>query len=231
MSDSRKILIVEDEKHIIDFLSVRFEQEKILTEHAGTLRAGLEKALSWHPDLVVLDLGLPDGDGMDFIHTVRNQSDLPIIVLSARLDEMDKVAALDAGADDYMTKPFGTEELMARIRNVMRSRKRITAKTEKEPDEERFGAMTIFYKNHQIFVDGKEIHLTRTEFSILEYLARNAGKILRYEDIINHTWEWIDSGSIKKLQVNMANIRRKLGEKPGESTYIVNELGVGYRMR
>ena len=124
MSDSRKILIVEDEKHIIDFLSVRFEQEKILTEHAGTLRAGLEKALSWHPDLVVLDLGLPDGDGMDFIHTVRNQSDLPIIVLSARLDEMDKVAALDAGADDYVTKPFGTEELMARIRNILRSRQR-----------------------------------------------------------------------------------------------------------
>ena len=120
---------------------------------------------------------------------------------------------------------------MARIRNILRSRQRTADASEQEPEDERFGALTIFYKKHQIFVEDREIHLTRTEFSILEYLARNAGKILQYEDIINHTWEWMDSGSIKKLQVNMANICRKLGEKPGESTYIVNELGVGYRMR
>ena len=124
MSDPRKILMIEDEKHIIDFLAVRFGQEKMLTESAATLQSGLEKARSWKPDLVVLDLGLPDGDGMDFIQAIRKRSDLPIIVLSARLDEMDKVAALDAGADDYVTKPFGTEELMARIRNILRSRQR-----------------------------------------------------------------------------------------------------------
>ena len=178
-----------------------------------------------------MDIMMPKLDGFSAVKEIQKIKNIPVIMLSARGEEYDKLFGFELGIDDYVVKPFSPKELMARIRNVMRSRQRITAKTEKEPDEERFGAMTIFYKNHQIFVDGKEIHLTRTEFSILEYLARNAGKILRYEDIINHTWEWIDSGSIKKLQVNMANIRRKLGEKPGESTYIVNELGVGYRMR
>ena len=231
MMDNRKILIVEDEKHIKDFLKLRFEQEGLETICAPTLSAGLDKAGAYHPDLTILDLGLPDGDGMEFIHTIRKRSHMPIIVLSARFDEMDKVAALDAGADDYVTKPFGTEELMARIRNVIRNKQRHREEVDSLIDEEQFGGLTISYKNHQVFVEGKEIHLTKTEFSILEYLARNAGKLLRYEDIINHTWKWMDVSSIKKLQVNMANIRKKLGEKPGESTYVINELGVGYRMR
>ena len=228
-----KILIIEDESRIVDLLRLRLEKEDYQVIHASKLEDGVEKEEQERPDLVILDLGLPDGDGMEFIRTVRQSSMVPIIVVSARFEESDKVQALDAGANDYVTKPFGMEELMARVRSVLRTNM-LLRKGEMAEDGKnlvRFGNLTVDYANHRVMVDGQEIHLTKTEYKILEYLSQNADRLLTYEEIIRYTWEWMDSVSVKKLQVNMANIRKKLGEVPGERSWIYNELGVGYRMR
>lgn len=182
------------------------------------------------PDMVILDLGLPDGDGLDFIRSVRMDSTTPILVLSARTMESDKVAALDLGANDYMTKPFGTAELLARVRAALRVRM-LTG--------ENSGAFGAVYQVDDLIIDcerrivsigGKEVKLTQTEFNILTLLAQHRGKMLTYSTIIRRIWGSMDEGSIKKLQVNMANIRKKLGIKPGDNRYVINELGVGYRM-
>jgi two-component system KDP operon response regulator KdpE len=181
------------------------------------------------PDLVVLDLGLPDADGMEFICTVRTENTVPILVLSARIDERDKVLALDLGANDYITKPFGTGELLARVRAALRtSRKGIQAST--PGGTFLLEDLIIDYDRRQVSVSGNIIHLTQTEYNILYYLSQHAGKVMTYSAIIQAVWGIMDSGSIKKLQVNMANIRKKMGILPGENRYVVNELGVGYRM-
>ena len=186
--------------------------------------------LSSHvPDLVVLDLGLPDMDGEDFIRIVRRGSVIPIIVLSARTDEKDKVSALDLGANDYITKPFGTAELLARVRASLRIshmnlRSAIPASVFKLDD------LIIDYDRRQVSVGGSSVHVTQTEFNILSFLSQHCGKVMTYSAIIRAIWGTMDDGSVKKLQVNMANIRKKLGCKPGDSRYIINELGVGYRM-
>ena len=186
--------------------------------------------LSSHvPDLVVLDLGLPDMDGEDFIRIVRRGSVIPIIVLSARTDEKDKVSALDLGANDYITKPFGAAELLARVRASLRIshmnlRSAIPASVFKLDD------LIIDYDRRQVSVGGSSVHVTQTEFNVLSFLSQHCGKVMTYSAIIRAIWGTMDDGSVKKLQVNMANIRKKLGCKPGDSRYIINELGVGYRM-
>lgn len=230
MDVKTKILIVEDEFHIVDFLSARFIKEGLEPWVAGGVEKALEIVGDKGCDIVILDLGLPDRDGMDFIRTIRKTNDIPIIVLSARDGETDKVEALDAGANDYVTKPFGVDELMARIRSAMRIATRSSPQADVHAAEECFGDFTISYSTRKVFVANEEIHLTKTEYEIVEILALNAGRIMTYEDIIKCVWNWMDPSSVKKLQVNMANIRRKLGEKPGEYAYITNELGVGYRM-
>ena len=226
--DNIRILIVEDEFHIVDVLSARFIKDGMEPIVANSVEEAIAAVDQTGCDIVILDLGLPDRDGMDFIHIIRKHNDLPIIVLSARDGETDKVAALDAGANDYVTKPFGADELMARIRSVMRTTSR--SSTGGSLSDESFGDFTISYASRKVFVGNEEIHLTKTEYGIVEILSLNAGRIMTYEDIIERVWNWMDQSSIKKLQVNMANIRRKLGEKPGEYTFISNELGVGYRM-
>ena len=186
--------------------------------------------LSSHvPDLVVLDLGLPDMDGEEFIRVTRQSSLIPIIVLSARTDERDKVSALDLGANDYITKPFGTAELLARVRASLRIC-RVTARSATTSSVFTLGDMVIDYDRRQVSVDERAIHVTQTEFNILSFLSQHCGKVMTYSVIIRAIWGTVDDGSIKKLQVNMANIRKKLGCKPGENRYIINELGVGYRM-
>ena len=168
-------------------------------------------------------------DGEEFIRFVRKESMVPILVLSARTEESDKVSALDLGANDYITKPFGTAELLARVRAALRiSRHHI--QTALSGGVFTLGDLVIDYDRRQVSTNGTGIHLTQTEYNILAFLSQHAGKVMTYSSIIRAVWGNLDDGSIKKLQVNMANIRRKLGCRPGENRYVVNELGVGYRI-
>lgn len=185
--------------------------------------------LSHTPDLVILDLGLPDEDGLMFLKFVRQDSSVPIIILSARTDEQDKVTALDMGANDYITKPFGTAELLARVRAALRN-SRLSTQTDSMGQHFTLDDLEINYEQRCVTLAGENICLTQTEYNILAYLSEHAGKVLTYTAIIKSVWGYQDTGSTKRLQVNMANIRKKLGIKPGDNRYIVNELGVGYRM-
>ena len=230
MSNNKyKILVVEDDSNIRSFVETILETNGYQVLAAAGGRSGLLLFSSHIPDLVVLDLGLPDMDGVEFIEAVRNNSRIPILVLSARTDESDKVKALDLGANDYITKPFGTAELLARVRVILRN----SGYRALAADERRFVLqdLVIDYDRRQVLVGGADIHLTQTEYNILTLLAAHAGKVLTYAAIIREIWGAADEGSVKKLQVNMANIRKKLGCSPGESRYVVNELGVGYRLR
>lgn len=230
MSSKFKILVIEDEANIRNFVKTILETNGYQVFDARNGSSGKLMFLSQCPDLVVLDLGLPDIDGVDFIKMVREMSDTPIIVLSARTGENDKIDALDLGANDYVTKPFGTGELLARVRATLRdNRKKNIGETIwrtafKSKD------MTIDYDRRRILKGEEEIKLTQTEYNIVELLSLHAGRVLTYSEIIKKVWGYSDTGSVKKLQVNMANIRKKFGERPGETNYIYNELGVGYRM-
>ena len=209
MSNNKyKVLIVEDEANICSFIETLLTTNDYQALVAHTCTMGLTLFASHNPDLVILDLGLPDRDGLELIRTVRQKYMTPIIVLSARTDEMDKIEALDLGANDYITKPFGTGELLARVRVALR----------------------INYDRRKVFVEGQEVRLTQTEYNIVAFLSQHAGRVMTYAAIVRAIWGDTDVGSTKKLQVNMANIRKKLGSRPGSNPYILNELGVGYRM-
>ena len=230
MSNNKyKVLVVEDDRNILSVIQTILETNdyQVLTAQRG--QQGILMMSSHVPDLVVLDLGLPDMDGEEFIRLTRRSSAVPIIVLSARTDESDKVSALDLGANDYITKPFGTAELLARLRAALRIN-RLNQQASAPACLFRLDNMVIDYDRRQVSVDDRLIHTTQTEFNILSYLSQHAGKVMTYSAIIGAIWGAMDDGSIKKLQVNMANIRKKLGSKPGENRYIINELGVGYRM-
>ena len=225
-----KVLIVEDDRTIASFIQTILESSGYQVLSAERCRQGLLVFTSHLPDLVVLDLGLPDMDGEEFIRQVRAISTTPIIVLSARTDELDKVSALDLGANDYMTKPFGTAELVARVRAALRTCRQASFPMENPGGNFTLSDMTIDYDRRQIAVGGESVHMTQTEYNILALLSRHTGKVLTYATIIREIWGGMDDGSVKKLQVNMANIRKKLGCTPGDNKYFVNELGVGYRM-
>ena len=230
MSNNKyKILIVEDDRGIANFVQTVLETNGYQVLHANRCSQGILVFSSHIPDLVILDLGLPDMDGEEFIRQVRRISTVPIVVLSARTEEVDKVSALDLGANDYVTKPFGTAELLARVRASLRVARH---HTQAAVHDGRFVQedMVIDYDRRNVTISGEEVHLTQTEFNILAYLSRHVGKVVTYSTIIGAIWGGMDSGSIKKLQVNMANIRKKLGCTPGENKYFINELGVGYRM-
>ena len=231
MSNNKyKVLLVEDDKNIANFIQTVLETNGYQVLTAERCRQGLLVFASHVPDLVVLDLGLPDMDGEEFIRTARQESTVPIIVLSARMEEQDKISALDLGANDYMTKPFGTGELLARVRAALRTN-RSSAWAAVSGGNFAVEDLVIDYDRRQVSVDGKPVHLTQTEYNILFYLSQHAGKVMTYSAIIRAVWGTMDSGSIKKLQVNMANVRKKLGVQPGENRYVINELGVGYRMK
>jgi len=230
MSNKFKILVIEDDVNICNFVKTIMETNGYQVFNARTGSNGKLIFLSHLPDLIVLDLGLPDIDGVDFIKMVREISNTPIIVLSARTGERDKIDALDLGANDYVTKPFSTGELLARVRAALRDNRRRNSQVEVLKNVFRTKDMTIEYDSRRIKKGNEEIKLTQTEYNIVELLSLHAGRVLTYSEIIKKIWGYSDSGSVKKLQVNMANIIKKLGEKPGESNYIYNELGVGYRM-
>ena len=180
------------------------------------------------PDLVLLDLGLPDTDGQIFIRAVRRWSQVPILVVSARTHERDKVQSLDLGADDYITKPFGTPELLARVRTALRHAAQRSSGT--TTGHYQYQDLTVDCDRRRVLLHGEDIHLTQNEYKILSLLARHSGKVLTYDQIIQHVWGANAAGDNRILRVNMANIRRKLEANPAEPKYIFTEIGVGYRM-
>lgn len=229
MSNKCKILLIEDEINISNFVKTILVTNGYQVVEVQNGKMGYSLFCSHCPNLVILDLGLPDIDGMDFIKILRKESDVPIIVLSARSNEIDKVEALDLGANDYVTKPFGTEELLARVRVALRN-SRIRQGSDGLKSKFNLQDLEIDYEARQVVAYGEKVKLTQTEYNIVELLSIHAGRVLTYTEIVKKIWGYCDSGSIKKLQVNMANIRKKLREKPGDNKFITNELGVGYRM-
>ena len=224
------ILIIEDEKSICDFISRTLELNDYKVMTANTGKDGLAIITSQLPDLVLLDLGLPDMDGMDIIRQTREWSGMPIIVISARTQEKEKVNALDVGADDYITKPFGTSELLARIRTAMRHSNKIGSNNQLITKEYRAKDLRVDFDKRRITLDGNEVHLTRVEYKIVSILAQNSGRVITYDALINQIWGPYAGDNNRILRVNMANIRRKIEKNPAEPEYIFTELGVGYRM-
>lgn len=224
------VLIIEDEKSICDFIGKTLDSHEYKVTAANNGKDGLALITSSLPDLVLLDLGLPDMDGMDIIRKTREWSSLPIIVISARTQEKEKVQALDAGADDYITKPFGTFELLARIRTAIRHNNKLSDDSQNANRPYAADDLTIDFERRLVTLHGKEIHLTRVEYKIVSLLAKNSGKVMTYDTLIDQVWGPYADDNNRILRVNMANIRRKIEENPGEPKYIFTELGVGYRM-
>jgi two-component system KDP operon response regulator KdpE len=232
MSHKDRILIVDDENGICKFLKAVLSVNNYDVLVAQTGAEACMMISSFTPDLVLLDLGLPDMDGLRVIKTVREWTELPIIVVSAQTHERDKVAALDAGADDYVTKPFSSSELLARIRtSIRRSGTRNANMSTGQTGVYRLDDLTIDYDKHRVLVAGENVRLTRNEFKILALLGRNAGKVLTYAHIMKDIWGAGLISDNRILRVNMANIRRKLRENPTEPKYIFTEIGVGYWLR
>lgn len=227
MNQKLTAVIIEDEINICRFIETALMKEGYKTSAAHTASEGLSIIASLCPEVILLDLGLPDMDGMEVIRKVRQSSHTPIIVISARTMEAEKVAALDAGADDYVTKPFGTSELMARIRTALRHSR--PPKTERSVY--RCGGLVIDFEKRLICLDNEVIHLTQIEYKLVSLLARQAGKVLTYDYLMQQIWGPYNDGSNQILRVNMAHIRRKLEKNPAEPQYIFTEIGVGYRMR
>lgn len=223
------ILIIEDEENIRDFINTSLRAQNYKTVDARTAKEGIALAASLCPDVILLDLGLPDMDGTEVIKSVRSWSMMPIIVISARSRETEKVEALDMGADDYITKPFGSSELMARIRTAMRHWAVVAGKGTPS-DVFTTGGLQIDFGKRCVRVDGAEVHLTQVEYKIVALLAANAGQVMTYDAIISHVWGPYMDDNNRILRVNMANIRRKLEKNPAEPQYINTEVGVGYRM-
>lgn len=230
MAQKLTILIIEDEKSICDFVSRSLDSNGYKTISAYTGKEGLQEITSSLPDLVLLDLGLPDMDGVEIIKKTREWASIPIIVVSARAQEKEKVLALDAGADDYITKPFGTPELMARIRTALRHSNKMLDDNVNTLRPYQAQGLTIDFDKRRVVLNGEEIHLTRVEYKIVSILAQNSGKVMTYDTLIAQIWGPYADENNRILRVNMANIRRKLEPNPGEPRFIFTELGVGYRM-
>ena len=224
-----KIMIIEDEEAISNFISTTLKANTYAPLVARTAREALSMIPSHCPDLVLLDLGLPDMDGIEILKKLREWSSVPVIVVSARGNESDKVEALDLGADDYISKPFGTSELLARIRTALRHSMKNNSGVAAN-DVFKTKGLTIDFDKRQISVDGKDVHLTQIEFKIVSLLAKSAGRVLTYDYIITELWGPYAVKDNQILRVNMANIRRKLEKNPASPEYIFTEVGVGYRM-
>ena len=232
MAIKGKILIVEDDRAICNFIRRALEANGYEALSAYTGCEAVSMLSSHCPDVVILDLGLPDMDGMEVLKSVRKWSSLPVVVVSARNHEHDKVEALDYGADDYLVKPFGTSELLARIRTAIRHT-RTTLSNSQIAQSGKFvtGDLTIDYDKHQVLVSGENAKLTVNEYKIVALLGKYAGKVLTYDFIIRELWGPKARTDNQILRVNMANIRRKIEKTPGHPEYIFTEVGVGYRMR
>ena len=231
MNIRERILIIEDEKSISHFISTVLTNNGYETMQARTGSEAQSMISSHCPDLIILDLGLPDMDGMDILRQLRSWSSLPVVVVSARSHEKDKVLALDMGADDYLTKPFGTDELLARVRTAIRHTRTASGNDEiAQRGTYTVGDLVIDYNKHQALVRGENVKLTLSEFRIVALLGKYAGKVLTYDFIIKELWGPRAGGDNQILRVNMANIRRKIEKNPAEPEYLFTEVGVGYRL-
>ena len=231
MNIREKILVIEDEKSIARFISTILTANGYEAMRAASGAEAMSMISSHCPDLVILDLGLPDMDGLDILRQLRSWSTLPVVVVSARSHEQDKVSALDLGADDYLTKPFGTVELLARIRTALRhTRTDGTSDALAMTGEYRVGDLCVDYNKHRVYLAGEDTHLTPNEYKIVALLGRHAGQVLTYKSMMKELWGPGVGGDNKLLRVHMANIRRKIEPNPVEPQYIFTEVGVGYRM-
>ena len=231
MAARGKVMIIEDDRAICNFMRRVLEANDYETVLVHTGREAMGLLASHCPDVVILDLGLPDVDGVDVLKDLRSWSLMPVVVVSARTDEKEKVRLLDAGADDYITKPFGTSELLARIRTAMRH-SRIASTNMAVAKDNRFTAkgLTIEYDKYRVYIDGSDAGLTQNEFKLVALLGRYAGRVLTYDYLIREIWGPNKAYDNQILRVNMANIRRKIEKNPAEPQYIFTEVGVGYRM-
>lgn len=226
MISKTNILVIEDDKSFCAFVTVSLSSNGYRVTTAQNGKEGLSLAASLCPDVILLDLGLPDIDGCDVLCQLRLWSRTPVIIISARLEEQEKVKALDLGADDYITKPFGIPELMARIRTSLRhsrinSPNRIYKALELEID----------FEKRTVHLRREEVHLTQIEYQLLTLLAESAGRVLTYNFLMGAIWGPYKDSNNQILRVNMANIRRKIEENPAQPKYVFTEIGVGYRMR
>ena len=227
------VVVIEDEPQIRRFVRAALEAEGWQVFEADTAKKGLSEAGTRKPDLLVLDLGLPDGNGLDLIRDVRGWSGVPIIVLSARSSEADKIAALDAGADDYLTKPFGVGELLARVRaNLRRPRAAATHGTLGEELDPvfRFGAVEVDRQARLVRRSGAEVHLTPTEYRLLSMLMANAGRVLTHRQLLREVWGPSHAGQSHYLRIYMGHLRQKLELDPAQPQHLLTETAVGYRL-
>jgi two-component system KDP operon response regulator KdpE len=229
MNDTPPVaLIVEDEPQIRRFVRMALEGEGWQVHQSENLRRGLIDAATRTPDLIVLDLGLPDGDGMALIREVRGWSPVPIIVLSARIDETDKIEALDAGADDYLTKPFGIGELLARVRAALRRQHKGGAEASAIV---RFGAVQVDLHARSVQRDGQAVHLTPTEYKLLSVLVANRGRVVTAPQLLREVWGPANADNGHYVRIYMGHLRQKLEDDPAQPRYLLTETAVGYRLQ
>jgi len=228
MVDGPKILIVEDEQEIRRFLRASLENHSYRVVESQTAREGLLHAAEDHPDLVLLDLGLPDADGLDVIVKLRGWTQVPIIVLSARGRESDKVKALDSGADDYLTKPFSVGELLARIRVALRHAER--GGDELEEPIFTLDTLRVDLARRQVFVSDKEVHLTPIEYRLLTTLIKYAGKVITHRQLLKEVWGPDSVFETHYLRVYMTHLRRKIERDPAQPRFLLTDPGIGYRL-
>ena len=225
-----QILVVEDDNAVAKLMAATMEAQDYQYRIASTGASAIMEALSYKPEVMILDLGLPDTDGIEVIKKIRVWSNMPIIVVSARSEDTDKVAALDAGADDYLTKPFSVDELLARLRVALRRVRHDRQRLSEESSVYENGGLRIDYAAGCVYLDGSEIHLTPIEFKLLVLLANNTGKVLTHNYILREVWGNPAASDMRSLRVYMATLRKKLEKNTSEPKYIQTHIGVGYRM-
>ena len=221
-------LLVEDEPQIRRFVRAALVEEGWHVHEAASMQRGLIDAGTRRPDLVILDLGLPDGDGNDFIADLRKWSNVPVIVLSARVNEADKIKALDAGADDYLAKPFGVGELLARVRATLRRQRQPQADL---AGQVQFGEVVVDLPNRRVTKRGEHVHLTPTEYRLLSVLVANAGRVMTAPQLLRAVWGPAQSDNSHYLRIYMGHLRHKLEDDPAQPQHLLTETAVGYRLQ
>ncbi|MDR2899118.1 MAG: response regulator YycF [Clostridiales bacterium] len=226
---SRKVLVVDDEKNIVDIVSFNLKKEgyEVLTGSDG--EEGLKKALEEDPDLILLDIMMPKLDGFEVCKKIREKKDTPIIMLTARAEEVDKVLGLELGADDYVTKPFGVRELMARVKaNIRRKAQSVTESNESTEDISAYGDITIDSKRYEVKRKGELINLTRREFELIKFLATQQGQVFSRENLLEKVWGYEYFGDVRTVDVTVRRLRAKIEENPEYPKYVLTKRGVGY---
>ena len=225
-----QILIVEDDNAVANLIAATLETQDYAYKRAENGAGAVMEALSCKPDVVLLDLGLPDTDGVEIIKKIRSWSNMPIIVVSARSEDFDKVSALDAGADDYLTKPFSVDELLARLRVALRRVRYDSDRLGEESSAYENGELRIDYSAGCVYLSDKEIHLTPIEYKLLCLLAKNTGRVLTHNYILKEVWGSPTASDVSSLRVYMATLRRKIEKSSNGVQYIQTHVGIGYRM-